>query len=158
MKVTKVNPILTHLRYIVLPSFTYEFTFPGSDRHYFDNALRGLRALGADPELCANRAIICHLASRALFGKLSFGRLLIEIAPQSSDEVTSRTTFLTYRMWFYGVALTLAVAVVVRSIYIADPLVLLLLPCIFISGHLYFWGVLPAKASRLKRFFRQLGE
>ena len=153
-----MHPILTFLRRAILPAFIYKFTFGPPDDHYSANAVQRLRELGAEPELDANRVITCHLTSREVFGKLSPGRLWIEIAPQSNGGVAVRTLFLTHRAWFYSSAVALALAVMLRSMYTMDPIPLLILPGILMCGHLYFWGVLPAKAARLKRFFRQLGE
>ena len=151
-------PILAFLTRVILPAFVYKFTFRSPGDHYSANAVQRLREMGAEPELDANRVITCYLASREVFGKLTPGRLRIEIAPQSNGEVVARTLFLTHRAWFYSSAVALALAVVLRSAYTMDPIPLLIVPGILICGHLYFWGVLPAKAARLKRFARQLGE
>lgn len=152
-----MGTIRSFLKLVFLPTFVYQYSF--RDSHQFiERAIKRLRDLGGEQVLTRDGESSCHLPSGSVFGRLSSGRLVITLSMPSADEVRCRVLFLTHRFSFYLIAGLLSFAVVVRSIYVWNATTLLVLPVILLSGHLYFWGVLPAKVGRLKTFLRQLGD
>ena len=152
-----VQTAFSFLKRVFLPSFAYEYSFPHS-RRYIERAAQRLRDLGGERMLTRDEEIICTLPSRSVFGRLSCGRLHIMLSRPSADKMKCRILFLSYRFCFYLAAGLVSSAVVVRSIFTSSIATILVLPVIFFCGHLYFWGMLPAKVSRLKKFIRQLGD
>jgi hypothetical protein len=148
---------LRRLKRALLPPFVYEYSISHSSQHA-ERVIRRLRDLGCEKLQTRHGEISCYLSSRAVFGGLSFGRLFITLSTPSTNEVRYRVLFLTQRFCFYLAACLLSLAVVGRSIYMSNLVTLLVLPVILFSGHLYFWGMLPAKVGRLKTFLHQVGD
>jgi uncharacterized membrane protein YgdD (TMEM256/DUF423 family) len=148
---------LCRLKRALLPRFVYEYSIRHSSQHA-ERVIQRLRDLGCEQMQTRNGESSCYLSKRSVFGGLSFGRLFITLSTPSTNEVRYRVLFLTQRFCFYLTAGLLSLAVVGRSIYMWNCATLLVLPVILFSGHLYFWGMLPAKVSRLKTFLHQLGD
>jgi len=141
----------------LIPSFIYRFSSSLPNDSYMGEVKRLLNSQG---RICAETeygSISFDIKASEIFGRLSpYGAISITVWNVGNGEHKFTAKFTTYRALFFAGALTLSAAVLVSAFVTGSLLRIIWLPFVFLSGHLFFWGIIPAKAPRLKKWLLYL--
>jgi hypothetical protein len=78
------------------------------------------------------------------------GRLLVDVARRVENEHEFTLRFITHYYMFCVIALSLSALVLIRVALTGLVGGLVAIPFIILSGHVYFWGMLPSRVRKMK--------
>jgi hypothetical protein len=143
--------IIYHIRKSLIPSFTYKFSSSLPDDSYIGGVKRLLSSQGRTCTQSEYGSISFYMKASEIFGRPSpYGILSITVWKVGNGEHKFTIKFTTYRALFFVGAITLSVIIFVSAFMTGNLIRIISLPFVFLSGHLFFWGIIPAKAPRLK--------
>lgn len=140
------------------PSFVYEYETSLPGPAFIKNVSDKLQAFDAVCESKDNKQIAFFIKASKIFGRVRFGEIhiLIKRLEKSAHKISVK--FVTQKRMHGYAALSVSVLLIINAILTRSSSGLVLIPIIALIGHVYFWGMLPAKVSRLKRFISSLDD
>jgi hypothetical protein len=148
--------IINLFKKIFFPTFIYEFYSSIPEDSYIEKANHNLELLGAQI-LCKENDSLAFYVSSYKIRKLSYGKLLIKIKKSKTREYNFRIKFVTHKSIFYLIAFLLSLFIVINVAMAANTTKILAIPFTLLSGHIYFWSMVPSGVKKIKTFLMKLG-
>ena len=149
--------IIYNIGKALIPSFTYRFSSSLPNDSYINEVKRLLNSKGRTCTQTEYGSISFYMKASEIFGRLSpYGIVSIKVWNVDNGEHKFAAKFNTYRALFFIGAFTLSAIILVSAFMTGSFLRIISLPFVFLSGHLFFWGIIPAKAPRLKKWLLYL--
>jgi hypothetical protein len=138
------------LKKIFLPSFTYNFSSSLPSDGYIGKIPRSVTS--RDGKIVAKNSndISFYLDASKIFGFPSFGKVLFEIKSLKNNEYRFDVQFFTYRKFFLFAASILSTFFLVNIALTGELNKIVVIPIIFLCGHLFFLGMLLTKTKKIK--------
>lgn len=153
---TRTGKVIYYTKKIFLPSFVYQYRSSLPSAAYMKSASQKLETLGITVLFKDPGSISFSLQSSKVFGVLSLGNLLININDLGTGEYAFSIQFATHKAIFYSVSILISFLILINVGMTGEIIKLVAIPAVFLSGHIYFFGMIPAKLKRIRSFLGKL--
>ena len=137
------------LKKIFLPSFTYEFESSLPNDGYFEKIPKSVRSMDGEIVTKNSNYISFYLNASKIFSFPSFGKVLFKIE-SLNNKYKFYVQFFTSRKIFLFAASILSISFLVNIAVTGEINKIIVIPIIFFSGHICFFGMLPSKIKKIK--------
>lgn len=111
-----------------------------------------LHEQGIDAKSINTSSVTFFVPTRKVIGALGIGKYLIRIERIGDEGYLFEVKFITLKRVFYLIASVLSILIVLRVMQVGELSGLAIIPIVFLSGHLLFFGILPSKVSRIQNY------
>ncbi len=150
--------LLSSVLRLLFPSFNYTYSSSLPGPAYIQEALSALHEQGINAESVSTSSVTFFVPTRKVLGALGIGKYLIRIERVSDEGYLFEVKFITLKRVFYLIASVLSILIVLRVIHVSEFSGLAIIPIVFLSGHLLFFGVLPSKVRRIQNYLLSFGD
>lgn len=145
---------------IFVPNFCFQFDVEIVDLHYTPSMGKKLDAARARIIEYSSEHVRFLINTSKLLNRFRIGKSEVIIKHKSQNAFQVTITFLTQKMAFLIISAGVSSALVISAIVTRESVFskLVVIPLVYLSGHMYFWGSIAANTQRIKKFIIGLGD